>query len=53
MREEGGRSVFALSLVGKLLPASAVALGKALLALETDDSVREIFASQLEAPRGS
>ena len=30
VREEGGRSVFALSAVGRLLPASAVALGKAL-----------------------
>jgi DNA-binding IclR family transcriptional regulator len=48
VREEGGRSVFALSTVGKLLPASAVALGKALLALDTDDSVRDIFAPQLE-----
>ena len=40
--------MFALSTVGKLLPASAVALGKALLALDTDDRVREIFAPQLE-----
>jgi IclR family pca regulon transcriptional regulator len=48
VREEGGRSVFALSAVGKLLPANAVALGKALLALNTDDRVREIFAAQIE-----
>jgi len=48
VREEGGRSVFALSTVGKLLPANAVALGKALLALNSDDRVREIFAPQLE-----
>lgn len=48
VREEGGRSVFALSTVGKLLPANAVALGKALLALNTDDRVREIFAPQFE-----
>jgi DNA-binding IclR family transcriptional regulator len=48
VREEGGRSVFALSTVGKLLPANAVALGKALLALKTDDCVRDIFASRLE-----
>lgn len=48
VREEGGRSVFALSTVGKLLPANAVALGKALLALNTDDRVRSIFAPQLE-----
>jgi DNA-binding IclR family transcriptional regulator len=47
VREEGGRSVFALSTVGKLLPANAVALGKALLALHTDDQVRGIFAAQL------
>jgi DNA-binding IclR family transcriptional regulator len=48
IREEGRRSVFALSAVGKLLPANAVALGKALLALEPDDQVRAIFAPQLE-----
>ncbi len=48
IREEGRRSVFALSAVGKLLPANGVALGKALLALETDDHVRQIFAPQLE-----
>jgi DNA-binding IclR family transcriptional regulator len=48
VREEGGRSVFALSTVGKLLPANAVALGKALLALHTDDRVRRLFAPQLE-----
>jgi DNA-binding IclR family transcriptional regulator len=48
VREEGGRSVFALSAVGKLLPANAVALGKALLALDTDDRVRDIFAPALK-----
>jgi DNA-binding IclR family transcriptional regulator len=48
IREEGLRSVFALSAVGKLLPANGVALGKALLALQTDAHVREIFAPQLE-----
>jgi IclR family pca regulon transcriptional regulator len=48
VREEGGRSVFALSAVGKLLPANAVALGKALLALETDDRVRDFFTPQLK-----
>jgi DNA-binding IclR family transcriptional regulator len=48
IREEGRRSVFALSSVGKLLPANAVALGKALLALHTDDRVRELFAPQLQ-----
>jgi DNA-binding IclR family transcriptional regulator len=49
MREEGARSVFAVSHVGKLLPANAVALGKALLALRTDDEVRATFAGQLAA----
>lgn len=49
MREEGGRSVYALSFVGKLLPANAVALGKALLAVHPDDRVREIFTDQLNA----
>ena len=48
IREEGLRSVFALSAVGKLLPANGVALGKALLARQTDAEVREIFAPQLE-----
>jgi DNA-binding IclR family transcriptional regulator len=48
IREEGLRSVFALSAVGKLLPANGVAMGKALLALHADAEVRRIFASQLE-----
>jgi len=48
VREEGKRSMFALSAVGRLLPANGVALGKALLALHTDDTVRNIFAPQLE-----
>ena len=48
IREEGARSVFALSFVGKLLPANAVALGKALLAEHPDDHVRQIFAAQLK-----
>jgi DNA-binding IclR family transcriptional regulator len=48
VREDGGRSVFALSTVGKLLPANAVALGKALLALMTEERVRDIFAAQLQ-----
>ena len=48
VREEGGRSVFALSAVGRLLPANAVALGKALLSVETDDRVRDIFATRLQ-----
>jgi DNA-binding IclR family transcriptional regulator len=47
MREEGARSVFAVSHVGKLLPANAVALGKALLALKSDDAVAETFAERL------
>ncbi|HWD64193.1 MAG TPA: IclR family transcriptional regulator [Solirubrobacteraceae bacterium] len=49
MREEGGRSVYALSFVGKLLPANAVALGKALLATLAPERVPEIFADQLSA----
>lgn len=48
MREEGGRSVYALSFVGKLLPANAVALGKALLARLAPERVPEIFARQLQ-----
>jgi DNA-binding IclR family transcriptional regulator len=48
VREEGRRSVFALSAVGKLLPANGVAMGKALLALQPDDQVRQIFASQVQ-----
>jgi DNA-binding IclR family transcriptional regulator len=48
IREEGLRSVFALSAVGKLLPANGVALGKALLALQTDAEVRQIFKPVLE-----
>jgi len=47
MREEGARSVFAVSHVGKLLPANAVALGKALLAEKPDAEVRATFADQL------
>jgi DNA-binding IclR family transcriptional regulator len=49
MREEGARSVFAVSHVGKLLPANAVALGKALLAQQPDEAVRATFAAQLAA----
>ena len=48
VREEGQRSVFLLSSVGKLLPANAVALGKAMLALYDDERVREIFHEQLD-----
>ena len=44
MREEGTRSVFAVSHVGKRLPANAVALGKALLARKSDEQVRAVFA---------
>lgn len=44
MREEGERSVLAVSHTGKLLPANATALGKALLAQLGDDEVRAIFA---------
>jgi DNA-binding IclR family transcriptional regulator len=51
MREEGTRSVFAVSHVGKRLPANAVALGKALLARKSDAEVRAVLAraSRLEA----
>ena len=47
MREEGARSVFAVSHVGKRLPANAVALGKALLAERTDAEIRAVFADRL------
>jgi DNA-binding IclR family transcriptional regulator len=50
MREEGERSIFAVSAPGKLLPANATALGKALLARQTDDAVAERLASH-ELPR--
>jgi DNA-binding IclR family transcriptional regulator len=49
MREEGARSVFAVSHVGKRLPANAVALGKALLSLKTEPEIRDAFASRLYA----
>jgi DNA-binding IclR family transcriptional regulator len=45
VREEGERSVLAVSHTGKLLPANATALGKALLAELADDQVRAIFLS--------
>jgi DNA-binding IclR family transcriptional regulator len=48
MREEGARSVFALSRVGKRLPANAVAIGKALLAEKTDAEIRATFAASLD-----
>jgi DNA-binding IclR family transcriptional regulator len=47
IREEGARSVVAVSHIGKLLPANAVALGKALLAVESDDAVRDVFSAQV------
>jgi DNA-binding IclR family transcriptional regulator len=43
MREEGERSILAISYVGKLLPANAVGLGKALLAEMTDEDVRAML----------
>ena len=49
MREEGARSVFAVSHVGTRLPANAVALGKALLSLKTEPEIRDAFASRLYA----
>ena len=48
IREEGARSVFAVSHVGKRLPANAVALGKALLAEKADAEVRAVFAARLD-----
>ena len=44
MREEGERSVLTVSVREKLLPANAVALGKALLAEKPDDQVRDIYS---------
>jgi DNA-binding IclR family transcriptional regulator len=46
MREEGARSILAVSHVGRLLPANAVGLGKALLAEIGDDEVRRSFSSR-------
>ena len=51
MREEGERSVFAVSGPGKLLPANSTALGKALLARRSDDAVVARFAADGELPR--
>jgi DNA-binding IclR family transcriptional regulator len=45
MREEGARSIFAVSRPGKLLPANATALGKALLARHSDDAVADRLAT--------
>lgn len=47
MREEGVRSVLAVSRVGKRLPANAVALGKALLAELSDPEVESVFADRV------
>lgn len=43
MREEGPRSVFSVSQVGKRLPAYATGVGKALLATLEDDAVAEVI----------
>ena len=51
MREEGERSVFAVSGPGKLLPANATALGKALLARRPDDAVLARLAKDGDLPR--
>lgn len=48
-REEGELSVISVSRVGKLLPANATAIGKALLAELSDDDVRQLFATRLTA----
>ena len=45
IREEGERSVFAVSAPGKLLPANATAIGKALLARRSDAAVAERLSS--------
>lgn len=45
MREEGERSIFAVSAPGKLLPANATALGKALLARRSDEAVTMSLAT--------
>ena len=44
MREEGVRSVFSVSQVGKCLPANATGSGKALLAELTDGEVRALYS---------
>jgi DNA-binding IclR family transcriptional regulator len=46
MREEGERSILAVSYVGRLLPANAVGLGKALLADMSDHEVMRSFAGR-------
>jgi DNA-binding IclR family transcriptional regulator len=51
MREEGERSVYAVSGPGKLLPANATALGKALLARQPDEAVKARLAEVGELPR--
>jgi DNA-binding IclR family transcriptional regulator len=51
-REEGARSVLVVSRVGKRLPANAVAIGKALLAAESDNRVRARFAARLGRAEG-
>jgi DNA-binding IclR family transcriptional regulator len=52
MREDGARSIFAVSHVGKLLPANSVALGKALLAERSEAEIRAIFAARLDGGAG-
>lgn len=51
MREEGERSVFAVSAPGKRLPANATALGRALLARQPDEAVKARLARAGELPR--
>jgi IclR family acetate operon transcriptional repressor len=46
MREEGERSILAISYVGRLLPANAVGLGKALLAEMSDAEVMRSLAGR-------
>lgn len=47
LREEGELSAVAVSRLGKLLPANATAVGKALLAQMTEGEIEQIFASRL------
>jgi DNA-binding IclR family transcriptional regulator len=51
MREEGERSIFAVSAPGKLLPANATGVGKALLARQSDEDVLARLGANRELPR--
>lgn len=47
MREEGSRSVFSVSRVGRALPAHATGMGKAMLATLTDDELEATYAADV------